>query len=221
MEEKAKSSELKEVTKELFGWVDNKLFRTLSHLTTRPGQINVEYCRGEKQKYLSPIVYYFGVTALEGFLASAIGLLDAMLKDVTESLKIIDSSLATDKITDIYTFLVSEIGQKITFLPILLLATWLIYRKNNPSIKDNSWFTLYTVSHGTLLALPLMLLWYILKDLDLYTYSTLTIVSIYWIWASKQFYNISIGKAVLLRIVWLVIIMLVVSLVGVIVSFLL
>ena len=76
MEEEKKTNGLKEVTKELLGWEDNKLFRTLNHLTTRPGQIVTAYCKGEKSKYLSPVVYFFAVTALNIYIVTTSGLLD-------------------------------------------------------------------------------------------------------------------------------------------------
>ena len=41
MEEEKKINEFKEVTKEIIGWEDNKLFRTLKGLTISPGQTRV------------------------------------------------------------------------------------------------------------------------------------------------------------------------------------
>lgn len=218
MDEK-KTTGLKEVTKEILGWEDNKLFRTLNHLTTRPGQIVNEYCRGEKQKYISPVVYFFGVTALETYIASLIGLYDFMLKQNVESLRKtfsdpifaksgINVSSTPEQMNNVFAFLFSETGQKIIILPIVLLFTWIFYKKYNRNFKENSWFTLYTLGHLTLLTIPLMLYWYITKDLVLYGIISLIIGSLYWIWNSMKFYKLKIGKAILLRIVMVVTVLL-------------
>ena len=219
MDEEKKTTGLKEVTKEILGWEDNKLFRTLNHLTTRPGQIVNEYCRGEKQKYISPVVYFFGVTALETYIASLIGLYDFMLKQNVESLRKtfsdpifaksgINVSSTPEQMNNFFAFLFSETGQKIIILPIVLLFTWIFYKKYNRNFKENSWFALYTLGHLTLLTIPLMLYWYITKDLVLYGIISLIIGSLYWIWNSMQFYKLKIGKAILLRIVMVVTVLL-------------
>ena len=219
MDEEKKTNGLKEVTKEILGWEDNKLFRTLNHLTTRPGQIVTEYCRGEKQKYISPVVYFFGVTALETYIASLIGLYDFMLKQNVESLRKtfsdpifaksgINVSSTPEQMNNFFAFLFSETGQKIIILPTVLLFTWIFYKKYNRNFKENSWFALYTLGHLTLLTIPLMLYWYITKDLVLYGIISLIIGSLYWIWNSMQFYKLKIGKAILLRIVMVVTVLL-------------
>lgn len=201
MEEEKKTNGLKEVTQELLGWEDNKLFRTLNHLTTRPGQIVTKYCKGEKNKYLSPVVYFFGVTALVTYTVSISGLLDSMLKSNPMLSKLgIDTSTIPDEVTNTLSFLLSEPGQKIIFLPIVLLLTWLFYKKHNRSFKENSWFALYTAGHASLLTTPLILYWYITKDLVLSSAIGFIVELTYGVWASKQFYNLSLGKAIFLRI---------------------
>src|SRR5258706_15629701 len=95
MEEKRKADGLKEVAKEVIGWEDNKLVITLKHLTTQPGNAITAFCSGEKHKYLSPAVYYFGVEALKSYLISVSGLSDFLLKDqlrrITSSFKFSES----------------------------------------------------------------------------------------------------------------------------------
>ena len=102
--------------------------------------------------------------------------------------------------TNMLLFLTSETGQKTVLLPIQLLLTWLFYKKYNRSFKENSWFTLYISGHGSLLSLPLILYWYITKDSGLFATISSIIELGYWIWASKQFYTLSIGRAIFLRI---------------------
>jgi hypothetical protein len=220
MEEEKKKNELKEVTKELIGWEDNKLVRTLHHLTTRPGQMVAAYCKGETGKYLSPVVYFFGISFLEGYLASVSGLLDFMFKSNIEkfskafsdpmfSKSGIQISNIPDKLHKVISFLASEIGQKIIFLPVFLFVSWLFYKKFNRSFKDNSWFTLYSLAHSTLLTLPFMLYWWITKDFGPYLVLGIIISFLYSIWASKQFYNLTISKSVILRTLWLATVMLI------------
>ena len=231
MEDKKKTNGLKEVTRELIGWEDNKLIKTLNYLTTRPGQIISEYSKGEKHKYLSPVVYFFGVTALETYIASTIGLFDFVVKQNIESLRQtfsdpifsksgINVSGTPDQMNSAFLFLFSETGQKIIILPVVLLITWIFYKKYNRSFKDNSWFALYTLGHFTLLTIPLMLYWYFTKDLVLYSIISLIIGSLYWIWNSIQFYKLKIGKAILLRIMFLVTVLLILTFVQFIMAFL-
>ncbi|CAN5455686.1 hypothetical protein BH09BAC3_BH09BAC3_15170 [soil metagenome] len=210
MKEENGTNELKDVTKEILGWEDNKLFRTLKHLTTAPGLINAEYCRGDKQKYLSPIVYFFGVTALETFIATKIGLFDFMLEQNRQSILNglsdprvasagFDSSKIIENVNSNFSFFFSELGQKIFLIPLLLLLTWFFYREYNKSLKENTWFALYALGHATLLSLPFMLLWYLTKNLILMSAFPFLIAFVYWVWASKQFYNLKLGTALLLR----------------------
>lgn len=208
MEEK-KTNELKEVTKEFIGWEDNKLFRTLRGLTILPGQTTKDYCNGEKQKYLSPFVYFVGVTAVETYIASIIGLYDSIVEKSLEDLKLttsdstlnrfFDTGKVSEKVYGYLSFITSETGQKILIVPLFLLLTWLFYRKFNRSFKQNSWFALYTLGHSTLLAIPVMLIWYLSKDLLLYLNVSMILIFIYWVWSSKQFYDLTLGKAIVIR----------------------
>jgi Protein of unknown function (DUF3667). len=219
-------NELKEVTKEIVGWEDNKVLRTISDLTTKPGIAIRDYCNDGKQKYLSPIVYFIGVTALETYIASAIGLFDFMLaKNMEEFRKAFsDPSLSkmfnTENITmqlnEGLSFLLSETGQKIVIIPILLLLTWLFYKKYNRSFKENSWFALYTLGHATLLAIPLMGFWYVTKNLALYTGLGLFLIFIYWVLSSKQFYNLTLAKAIVLRLLMTLTVILIINLLTII-----
>lgn len=209
MEEETKTNELKEVTKELIGWEDNKLFRTLRGLTIFPGETIKEYCNGHKQKYLSPIVYFIGVTAIETYIASFIGLYDSILKKGLEDLKqttsdptlnrFFDTGKVSEKVYEYLSFITSETGQKILIIPLLLFLTWLFYKKFNRSFKQNSWFAFYTLGHSTLLAIPVMLIWYLSKDLVLYSVVSMILIFIYWVWSSKQFYELTLGKAIVIR----------------------
>jgi len=214
MADEKSTNELKEVTKELTGW-DNKIFTTLKHLTIKPGQMVTDYCSGKKDGYLSPVVYYFGVTALETYVVTKIGLLDALMKDVQDSMKEAAPTGIPDKVIDTLSFLNSEIGQKIFYLPILLLATWFVYKRFNRSFAQNSWFTLFILGHTTLLTMPLMLYWYFFRELDSYTYIVLAFQISYWVWASRIFFNLSIGKAILLKLLNLILAMLIISISGI------
>lgn len=216
MEDEEKTDGLKAVAKEVIGWEDNKLFHTLKCLTTKPGQIITEFCRGEKQKYLSPVAYYFGVETLKSYLVSISGLSDFLLKTQVEQLrknllllssteslnKLSTDQAANNTLTNFFSFFLGEIGQKIIALPILLLFTWLFYKKYNRSFKENSWFALYSGGHASLLSLPLLLCWYITKDLALFKALSIIVTISYLVWASKQFYNLRIRKAILLRILY-------------------
>lgn len=196
MEEEKIVNEVKEVTQEILGWEDNKLFRTLHYLTTRPGKMINEYCGAGKSKYLSPVIYFFGVAALDFYFHSVSGLLDVLSKASLDSIG--EASRFFDEMNSVFLFLFSETGQKITQIPTFLFVTWLLYKKYNGSFKENSWFALYTVAHLTLLSLPLTLYWYVTQDMILNNWASFIIAIGYWIWASKQFYNLKFGKAIFL-----------------------
>lgn len=224
MEKENKITELKEVTEELIGWENNKIFKTFNDLTTRPGPMIREYCNGGKQKYLSPVVYFFAVTTVEIYIVSASGINDLMLKSTVESLRkdlsgTEELKMNVDQITgqfnDFMTFLLSETGQKLVFLPVILLLTWLLYKRYNPSFKANSWFALYTLGHVTLLNLPLLLCIYFTGDLVLYSLIALTVSVIYVAWASMKFYGLSVGRAIFLRILMIVVWMVAAQILGI------
>lgn len=214
-----KTNDLKEVTKELVGWEENKVIRTVRCLTTRPGVVINEYCAGEKQKYLSPVVYFFGLTAIETYLASSIGLFDFLLEKNIESIRQsfsdpafaaldLDVSNVSARMNSALSFLFSESGQKLVVLPIVLLATWILYRTKEHNLKSTSWFVLYMLGHITLLNLPLLAMWYFTQSLALFTVTSLFVASVYWIWSSMQVFKVAIGKAILLRIGMLFIVLL-------------
>ena len=210
MEEEKPVSEIKEVTKELVGWEDNKLWRTLKGLTLSPGATIRGFCGEDGQKYLSPITYFLGVTAVEAYVASYFGLFEAMLDKNKEELKraatepsltrFFDTQQVSERVFDYLNFVTSETGQKVIFVPFVLLFTWLFYKKFNKSFKQNSWYALYTLGHATLLAIPLIPIWYFSKDLVLYSNTGLAIIFIYSLWSSKQFYNLSLGKALVYQL---------------------
>lgn len=202
---------VKEVAKEVIGWEDNKLFLTLKYLTTKPGQIISGYSSGEKHKYLSPVAYYFGVESLKSYLMSVSGLSTGVLgklKDL-KSIHSSNDSLQTannvnDTLSGFFTFFLSEIGQKIIALPLLLILTWLFYKKYNKNIKDNCWFAFYTTGHAALLTVPLIPLWYLANGEKIFATSAAIITISYYVWASLQFYNLRFGKALVLRILFYV-----------------
>lgn len=226
MEPQKKSGGLREVTGEItreIGW-DNKIVSTLSLLTTRPGLLIREYCEGQKQKYVSPVVYFFGVTALETYLASVSGLYDALLETNTASMREqlsdpaiaksgVDAAAILDQYNNVFSFLFSETGQKIIVMPVILLMTWVFYQRFTRGFRETSWFALYTLSHVTLLTLPFMLLWYFTKDTTTYTVIGLLAASVYWIWSSKQFFNLDWTRAIVLRVALLITVLLLMAMI--------
>jgi hypothetical protein len=205
--EKIKTDGLKEVVNEVIGLEHNKILATIKYLTINPSQVVSEYCKGEKTKYLSPVVYYLGVESLKSYLFSVSGFSDYVLKIKVEEMRVkilsltnLSDQLGNHTMNDFFIFFAGEIGKKIITLPLLLLLTWLFYKRQNNSFKENSWFALYSAGHASLLSLPLMLLlWYTLGYSSIITTSFITISLLYWAWASIGFYNIKFVKAIVLR----------------------
>lgn len=223
MEPEKKYDGVKEVTREIIGWEDNKVFRTLRYLTTDPATVVKAWCDGDKTKFLSPVVYFFAIAAIEAYVASASGLFDSLYAANTASLreafaasqfKDLDVEELITKYNNTFGFIFSETGQKLVMLPLVLLFTWLFYKRHNPSFKDNSWFSLYMLGHLTLLSLPLVLYWYLTRDMVVYTAIGFLIAFVYWTWASKRFYNISLRRAIFLRLGLLLSFLLIISMLG-------
>lgn len=213
MEEKGKADGLKEVAKEVIGLEHNKIFTTVKYLTLSPSRLITEYCNGEKNKFLSPVVFFLGVQSIRLYLGSISGLSDYLLKDNTRSvLSFLNStvpSLAankneTDRVANDFdnflSFFNSEIGRQVIGLPILLILAWLFYKKFNHSFKDNSWFALYTWGHASLLSIPFILAFYLTKNIILFAMPANLIFVLYGTWGSMKFYNLNLGKAFTLRI---------------------
>ncbi len=65
--------EVKEVAGEIIGLESNKVFRTIKDLTIKPGEVIATYGEGDRQKYISPVVYYFGTSAASFYFLSLTG----------------------------------------------------------------------------------------------------------------------------------------------------
>ena len=86
--ENIKHDGLKEVANEVIGLEHNKIFATIKYLTINPSQVVSQFCHGEKNKYLSPVVYFLGVESVKLYLMSITGLFDRLLKRQMESVSI-------------------------------------------------------------------------------------------------------------------------------------
>jgi hypothetical protein len=211
---KIKTDGLKEVANEVIGVEHNKIFNTIKYLTINPSQVISEFCGGEKHKYLSPVVYFLGVGAIKLYLASISGLNDFLLKGTAAKRWIawlgskFPSLAATKEETETFvsnnstfiSFFNSEYGRELISLPIILLLTWLFYKRFNKSFKENSWFALYTWGHASLLSIPLILIFYITNDVTLFAPLSILILVLYCAWASIEFYKLKLGKALTLRV---------------------
>lgn len=223
MEQGKKFEDLKEVTREIVGWEDNRVFRTLRYLTTDPATVVRTFCDGDRTRFLSPVVYFFAIAAIEAYIASVAGFFDVLFASNTETLRqtfsgpqFSDMNVEEliSKYNSIFGFIFSETGQKIILLPLILLFTWLFYRKHNRSFRENSWFALYILGHLTLLSLPLILYWYLTRDMVLYSATGFLIAVIYWVWASMRFYGITLMRAIFLRLMLIMTFLLIIALLG-------
>jgi hypothetical protein len=216
-------NEIREVTQELVGWENNKVVKTIRDLCVRPGETIKAYCDQGNHAYLSPIIYFCGVTAVETFVADTIGLYDHIMKQNRDELgkslsdpfiaKMFNADSVTVQMNKFLSFFMSELGQKIIIIPILLLLTWAFYKKFNRSFKQNSWFALFTLGHATLLCIPLMGVWYLSNSLMLYSVVSLVFIFGYWVWASKSFYDLRLGKAIVLRLLMTIVALVTINLI--------
>jgi hypothetical protein len=194
--------EFKEVTIEIIGWENNKIWRTIRDLTIRPGKAITEYCEGEKEKYLSPVTYYFATVAITYYLLIATGFQDEFLRYSREqrqkNVEIVQGfrPVTKDRISDhnqVYEFFLGETGQKLLILPLLLFFRWLLFRRYNKSFKSNAWYSLFTMGHESIVIGTIMLvLWYLTNNFTLTYVVGLTAGFFYDSWTSYQFYKMKL-----------------------------
>jgi hypothetical protein len=201
--------EVKEVANELIGWEGNKIFTTVKYLTTRPGQIISEYCQGEKHKYLSPVVYLFGVSGVFLYLQSLSGLDDYVRNPDMIKLysKLVGSALSSSQLNKFFNAIGNQTLMLLLNLPVNLVVSWFLFRKHNPSFKQSSWFVIYITGQSILFMVPvIMCFWFISTAAFLYASNLLTfMLVVYNIWAAMQFYKIEMGRAILLIFLRLII----------------
>ena len=197
------TGEIKEVANELVGLEGNKIFRTVKGLTTKPGQVIKEYCDGEKLKYLSPVFYFSGVSGIAYYLQSLST--EEYIKAAVEQWKRIFSSefgilLSSAKVDNVISYVFNHTVQNIISLPITLFITWFVFRKQNASFRNSSWFALYTGAHSTLILTPSLLLFRLHNHfiLTIVNFTSALLMLSYTVWTAMQFYQIKVGKAILL-----------------------
>ncbi len=204
-------NEVKEVASELLGWEGNKVFRTVKYLTIKPGQIITEYCQGEKQKYLSPVVYFFGIAGFILYLQSLSGL-DDFVRDpkylkALKKMSELGWVLSDSQIIMFINIIENQTLMLILLLPVNLVATWFLFKKSNPSFKQSSWFVIYISAQSSFLfILPLLCFLFKFEGAFLFTYQLIApTIIVYSIWAAMQFYKIELGRAILLIFLRLII----------------
>jgi len=120
MSEKKKPGELREVTEELIGMEGNKVVNTFKGLTFQPGLVADYYLKGGRDRFLSPVVYFFALLTLQFLIASLTGFLERLseyqMENIAtafgddESLSPEQVDLMIDQFSGFVLFLMSEIG---------------------------------------------------------------------------------------------------------------
>jgi hypothetical protein len=202
--------EFKEVTLEIIGWENNKIWRTIKDLTIRPGNAIAEYCEGQKEKYLSPVTYYFAAVAITYYLLMTTGFhAEALRYSREQTQKNVETvqgfgPVTKDRISDhnkVYEFFFGETGQKLVILPLALLLRWLLFRRYNNSFKSNAWYSLFTLGHESIvLGIIMLVLWYLTNNFTL-TYVVGLIAGFFYdSWASCHFYKLKLVTSALLNL---------------------
>ncbi len=229
MDEKKKSDEFRELTEELTGLESNKVINTLKGLTVRPGVVIEYYLKGGRKRFLSPVIYFFALLTLHYFLLSLTGFLDHFLEiqvervalafGQDESLEDHQLEMVVNQFSGFITFFMSEIGQKLVALPLAIVLVWLIYRRKKSGFKPHIWLALYTFGHISLFGMVIALFWNVGLTVAAVNFLTMLFSISYWIFATGQFYKLSIWRAIgfgfLFYIVYLILFTLVGGIVGV------
>ena len=205
-------SEFKELITEILGWENNKLFRTLKGLTIHPAKSIWIFCNGDKNSYIHPISYMFGVVGMIVLLNTYFE--PPYLKDYQEweESKYQEKLDKLDSDSDRYAVevkmhqqeqMVNKILRHPNFIYVyhflITILHLLVFRKMNVGLKNNVWFTTYVYAHASLLVSVIAVLLFFINDINLVLIiSSLSflIMYVYRVWASKQFYKISWGKSI-------------------------
>jgi hypothetical protein len=224
MDEKKNSDEFRELTEELTGLESNKVINTLRGLTVRPGVVIEYYLKGGRKRFLSPVIYFFALIALQFFLLSLTGFLDHFLEIQVEKvgeafgkdkdLEEHQVEMMVSQFSGFITFFMSEIGQKLVALPLALLLVWLIYRRKKSGFKPHIWLALYTFGHISLFSIVIALFWNAGLSVAVVNFLTLLFSISYWIFATGQFYKLSLWKSIGFGLLFYLVYFLIFSLVG-------
>src|SRR5690349_18050441 len=156
-------AERKEIT-DIVGFDLRKLRNTLRDLTLKPGTAIDYYCNGDRQKYVSPIIYFVLVFAISFFVSKASGISHYVHSSRTPGRTFLDGLRDGSGQMDMAPLAIERIESQVDdimgrpelamflILPGLILAQWLLFRKLRPSFIHNSYFVLFTLAHTTLAA---------------------------------------------------------------------
>jgi hypothetical protein len=195
--------EFVEVIKDLIGWEDNKIWTTLKELTTRPGAAIKAYCNGETQRYLSPIVYFFALSAAYYYLLNISGAEDKYVADATPTLTKLFGTSANRTLK----FFMGGVGEKIIDIPVLIFSQWLIFRQCNKSFKQNTWFILFIDAHASWLSILWINYWWFTKtdfSFEVGGHLDSVISFAYKTWAAREFYSITLFSSILRNVILVV-----------------
>lgn len=212
MSNKSKGEEFKEVAGELMGFKNNQIVNTIKGLTLRPGIVIESFLRGEREKFLSPVIYFFSLLTIEYIVTTLTGYRDFYLEvqllqvqeafGDQESLSEVEIEFVVDRMGAFIQFILSEMGQKLLMLPIMLLLVSLIYINQKKGFKGNSWLALYAFGHVKLLTIPFTFLWLVGVPLFYIGLISFIVSILYWIYASKAFYNLSALRAIFMGLLF-------------------
>lgn len=208
----------------MIGVKDNQIFYTIRGLTLRPGRVIESYLEGSRKPLISPVIYFFGLLTLEYIVTSLSGYRDFYLESQLlqvqeafgkhESLSEGDVQIMIDKMGGFLQFLVSEMGQKLLMLPVALLLVSLVYINQNKGFKGNSWLALYAFGHMKLLTIPITFLWLAGMPLFYIGLGSFLVSILYWVYATKDFYRLSLKRAVLMGLLFYLVYFLIFTVIG-------
>ena len=128
--------------------LDGKIFQTLKLLILRPGELTMEYFRGRRARYISPVrlyltcsVLYFGISALA---PGSTGRWQVTGTDVSTP----EVAQALERVQDA----VNELREKLAhyaprsmfvLMPVFALMTWALYRRAQPFYVPHLYYSIH------------------------------------------------------------------------------
>jgi len=189
------------------------LLRTLRGLTLRPGAVCREYVGGTRKPYYKPFQYYLLTIAVFYLFFYASGLqISDYYKVASPNFSFEGNSEQIKKLSDQIMDFMTQYIRIVQFwtIPILSFYSWILFKRTGYNLTENFVMNLYLTAHASLIGLVLIPLSFI--EFSLYFGAMATVGFAYQIWGFKQFYQVSLSRAILKGILAMVFMMITISL---------
>ena len=188
--------------------LDNRLFLTIAHLFTRPGEVVTGFLQGLRKRYLNPVSYLGLAITLSGIVVLVIKkhLLNKLAFDVMNTgtntagaNKIFETTL--DYQNFLFVFLI----------PLMSAIGWLVYARPRYNFTEHLVTMSYVLAHITIVTFPITVLLLYLDPVHFvhHSFINIAVILVYTAYVYRQMCDYRpwtfLGRTVLYLIVFLII----------------